>query len=99
MTIRLTREEMETHLYFSEETDSTATIATFNGKLKRKLKSSAEKYPNYINIISEDEYGELVAELPKNLISLNIKTPKEFKSKRKVTEEQKKAFVERVHNK
>ena len=99
MTLRLTREEMETHIYWNEETDSIATICTFNGKLKRKLKESAEKFPEDIKIIKEDDCGEIVANLSKNLISLNIKTPKKYKKTRQMTEDQKKAFVERVHNK
>ena len=98
MTVRLTREEMETHLYWSEEVDSIATIVTFNNRLKKKLQTAAEQF-GVVKIISEDPYGELVAELPKGLISLNIKTPKEFKKKREMTEEQKQAFVERVHGK
>lgn len=99
MTLRLTREEMETHLYWNEEVDSLATIVTFNNKLKKKLRASADQFLEEIRIVSEDNYGELVAELPKNLISLNIKTPKKYKNTRKMTEEQKQAFVERVHGK
>lgn len=99
MAVRLTREEMETHLYWNEETDCTATVVTFNSKLKKKLRTSAEQFPEEIKIISEDDWGEMVAELPKNLISFNIKTPKKYKNTRKMTEEQKQAFVERVHGK
>lgn len=99
MAVRLTREEMETHLYWNEETDCTATVVTFNGRLKKKLRTSAEQFPDEIKIISEDELGEMVAELPKNLVSFNIKTPKKYKNTRKMTDEQKQAFVERVHGK
>lgn len=99
MTLRLTREEMETHIYWNEETDCTACLVTFNNKLKKKLKESAEKFPDEIRIISEDSYGELVAEFPKSLVSFNVKTPKKYKNTRKMTEEQKQAFVERVHKK
>ena len=99
MALGLTREEMETHIYWNEETTSIATIVTFNGKLKKKIKSSAEQFPDEIKVVSEDQYGELVAELPKNLISFNIKTPKKYKATRKMTDEQKQAFVERVHKK
>ena len=99
MALRLTREEMETHLYWNEETDCIATIVTFNNRLKKKLRTSAENFPEEIKIISEDECGELVAEVPKTLISFNIKTPKKYKNTRKMIEEQKQAFVERVHGK
>lgn len=99
MTIRLTREEMETHIYWNEEVDCTVTITTFNNKLKKKLRASAEQFPEEIKVIREDAYGELVAEFPKSLVSFNIKTPKKYKNTRKVSEEQKQAFVERVHGK
>lgn len=99
MALGLTREEMETHIYWNEEVDSIATVATFNGKLKKKIRESARQFPDEIKIISEDDYGELVAELHKNLISFNIKTPKKYKTTRKMTEEQKQAFVKRVHGK
>ena len=99
MTVKLTREEMETHVYWDEETDCIATIATFNGRLKKKIKASAEQFPDEVQVVSEDPYGELVAKLPKNLISFNIKTPKKYKNTRKMTEEQKQAFVKRIHGK
>ena len=94
--MRLTREEMETHLYFSEEVDSEATICTFNGRLKKKLLTASQQFPDLVKIKSEDNYGEMIAMLPKNLISLNIKTPKTLDRKRTMSEEQKKAFVERT---
>ena len=96
MAIKLSKEEMETHLYWSEEPGCMATVATFSTKLKRKLQAAAEQFPAQVRIISEDSYGELIAELPKSLISVNIKTPKDLKKKRVVTEEQKQAFVERT---
>lgn len=94
--MRLSREEMETHLYFSEEVDCEATICTFNGKLKRKIMAASEQFPDLVKIKNEDNYGEMIATLPKNLISLNIKTPKTLDRKRTMSEEQKKAFVERT---
>lgn len=96
--MKLTREEMETHIYFNEETDSIATIVTFNNKLKNKIIKAVNQNPNDFKIISEDQYGELVAECPRKFLSINLRASGKTRT-RKMTEEQKQAFVERVHGK
>lgn len=89
--MRLTREEMETHIYLNELTDCVACVCTFSSKLKRKLKAAAEQFDDVV-IKRETADGELVVELPKKMLSINVKVPK----RRVMTEEQKRAFVERT---
>lgn len=91
----LTREEMETHLYLNELKDCTVCICTFNNKLKKKIKTAAEQFSEVV-IKRETADGEMIAEFPKNLLSLNIKTPKTLSRNSSMSEEQKKAFVERT---
>lgn len=86
---------METHLYFSERVDDQVTIATFNTRLQNKLKKAALAAPDQVKIESEDAYGELVAVLPKNLLSINIKTPR-TRARKQMTDEEKAAFVSRT---
>lgn len=96
MTIKLTKEEMETHLYFNEVKEDYATIATFNTKMKNKIAKAALSYPDLIRVVSIDECGELIAELPKNLLSINIKTPKARAKKKQMTDAEKAEFVHRT---
>lgn len=91
----LTREEMETHLYLNELKDCRVSICTFNNKLKKKIMAAAEQFDDVV-IERETSDGEMVASFPKKLLSLNIKTAKSVSRNRHMTEEQKKAFVERT---
>ena len=69
--IHLTKAERETIILFSEA-DSTATVYTFNTKLKNKLGKLSESHPGKVKLISQDEVGSVTCCVPKNLITVRV---------------------------
>lgn len=70
----LSREEQETVILFNES-DDTARISTFNGKLKRKLAKAAEQRPDLFKRTGVDEYGGETWEVPRRKLSINPRVP------------------------
>ena len=65
----LSRLEQETIILFNEG-EPTASIYTFNGKLKRRLGLLSLKFPAEIQLTKQDNIGAVTYELPKVLISV-----------------------------
>jgi hypothetical protein len=76
--MHLTKAERETIILFSEA-DSTATVYTFNTKLKNKLGKLSESHPGKVKLISQDKMGSVTYSIPKNLIT--VRTPVSEKQK------------------
>lgn len=69
--MHLTKAERETIILFSEA-DSTATVYTFNTKLKNKLKRLSQEYPEAVQLVRQDEVGSVIYSVPKNLITVRV---------------------------
>lgn len=63
-----------TELYFNEY-DGTAEIYTYNTKLKKRLTAYAATYPDFCQLIEDDEQGGLRFEIDKHRISIRLTAP------------------------
>lgn len=86
---KLTAYERETNILFNES-DSTATVFTYNRKLQNDLNELVGKNPDIIVASSDEEYIKYI--IPKSWV--RIKPPR----KRDMTEEQRAAAAERLAN-
>ena len=66
----LSRYEQETVINFNEE-EKTATIYTYNGRLKRKLFELCESRPEEAKHMKDDGFGRMTFEVPKKWIKVN----------------------------
>ena len=85
--MRLSRYEQETIVNFNES-DSAATVYTYNGAFKKKLRLLSEQFPSDAKFIREDQHGGVTYSIPKRWIK--IRAP------RILTEEQRTANAERL---
>lgn len=85
----LTNLERETIILFNED-EKTAKVFTYNGKMQRKLKDLAERFPEQCSFDYENPNGGVSYTIDKKLVS--IKSP----HTRVMTEEQKQAASERL---
>lgn len=87
--MELTRQERETIIVFNEE-EKTAKVFTYNGKLQRKLKDLAEKFPDHCIFDFENGHGGVSYTVNKKLVSIKMPQTKVM------TEEQRQAAAERM---
>lgn len=66
----LTHYEQETVILFNEE-EKTASVYTYNGKLKRKLEGLCADRPGDVRQIKDDGRGGLTFEIPKRWVKVN----------------------------
>lgn len=75
MAVSLLRNIHETILVFNEA-DDVATIYTFNTRLKKRLASFADKYPNLcVLTVDAIDYGNVTYKIQKSRVSLRLVTP------------------------
>lgn len=67
----------------------TATVTFTQGRYITKIRKLAEKYPDKVQITAENKDGSIVAHIPVKAIKINIIEGREL------TEDEKKAIVER----
>ena len=72
--LKLKMVEKETILNF-DEGNPKAIVYTFNLKLKQKLQSLSEKYPNVFRLIKSDKSGAVTYEIPKKRLSVRFSAP------------------------
>lgn len=72
--MRLSKYEKETIILTNEE-DTYYSVYTFNSGLQKRLKSFAEKYPNYCSLIKVTEEGSETYIIQKGRLSLNLRPP------------------------
>lgn len=66
----ISRYEQETVITFNEE-EKTATVYTYNGKIKRKLESLSVDRPDEVRQTGDDTHGGLTFEIPKRWVKVN----------------------------
>lgn len=69
----------------------TATVTFSQGRYITKIKKLAEKYPDEVQICSENKDGSIVAHIPVSYIKIN-------NSKREISEEERELLRERARN-
>ena len=84
----LSNYEKETIILFNEDED-TASVQTFNPKLKRKFDKFAKEYPDLCKLEMEYEQGGASYVVDKSRLSINLTRP--------FTEEQKERAREQAH--
>ena len=67
--MKLSKYEMESILLYNEE-ESTASVYTFDPKLKSKLKRLSEKYPDQIYPERKESHGAVSYIVPKSCVSV-----------------------------
>lgn len=67
--MKLTKYEQETSILFNEE-EETASVYTFNAKLKEQLKRIASKYPEHCRLVRKTDYGAYTYEISKDLVTI-----------------------------
>lgn len=65
----ISRVEQETVILFNEM-EPTASIYTYNGRLKRRLEQISLQFPSEVKLVTMCNTGAVTYELPKRLISL-----------------------------
>ncbi len=80
----------ENAIEFIKNSD-TATVTFSQGRYVSKMKKLAEKHPDEVKIVAENEDGSIVAHIPTRYIHIS-------NSKREITEEQRNAAAERLRN-
>ena len=85
---RLTKYEKETVLN-SNELEDFWIMYTYNSALKRKLRTFAEKYPDYCRQITSTEDGSVTYRVAKDRVFINFRGPisEETRKVRRVTAE------------
>ena len=68
--MNISRLEQETVITFNEE-EKTATVYTYNRKVKRKLAAASADRPDEVQQTGNDEYGGLTFEIPKKWVKVN----------------------------
>lgn len=68
-----------------------ATVTFSQGRYVSKIKRLAAKYPDECQIVAENKDGSICAHVPVKWVSVN--PPRKVE----MTEEQRRAFVERMH--
>lgn len=66
----LSRYEQETIILFNEE-ESTASVYTYNGRLKRRLESLCTDRSSDVRQTKDDGRGGLTFEIPKKWVKVN----------------------------
>lgn len=67
--MKLTKYEQETVILFNEEED-TASVYTFNAKMKEQLRKLAAKYPKHCRLERKTDYGAYTYEIKKDLVTI-----------------------------
>lgn len=70
MAYKLTKEEQETIIVFNES-ESTATITTFNRSLIKRLNALCESRPSECSGYITESEGEMYYEVPKKWVKVN----------------------------
>ena len=90
--------EQERNFEYSQENaiewiknSDTATVTFSQGRYITRIKKLAEKYPDEVQICSENKDGSIVAHIPTKFIKISA-------NKSNMTEEQKIANAERLRN-
>lgn len=78
---KLTKAERETIIIFDEEYE-TATIHTYNTRLRKKLAELAVLYPDQIMPVSAPKKGEVTYQIPKGCVT--VRAP--YSEKRRTAE-------------
>ena len=82
----LSKYEKETIILTNEE-DTYYSVYTFNIGLQKRLKTFAEKYPDYCSLIKATEEGSETYIIQKGRLSLNLRPPYTKERKEKATKQ------------
>lgn len=67
--MNLSKYEQETIILFNEDED-TASVYTFNAKLKEQLRKLASKYPEHCRYVTKSGFGAYTYEISKELVTI-----------------------------